>query len=177
MPKMYTRAPEPLPILYPSNFVPKNGFPVVKGLRGIYILCYYVIHCFQVDWPRERGCGFYCVNPQGERRVPFDDVACEPSPLGNPTGPPTAASLWSRRAQEEDAAVRAAVTWTFSDLPVVRVEHVWNSFLWGHYAQNAKVRLECGAPRAESEKCLGALPCPRLDRHGARCRARWMGRR
>ena len=26
------RAPEPLPILDPSNFVPKNGFPVVKGL-------------------------------------------------------------------------------------------------------------------------------------------------
>ena len=26
------RAPEPLPILYPSNLVPKNGFPVVKGL-------------------------------------------------------------------------------------------------------------------------------------------------
>ena len=25
-------APEPLPILNPSNFVPKNGFPVVKGL-------------------------------------------------------------------------------------------------------------------------------------------------
>ena len=30
---MYSfRAPEPLPILNPSNFVPKNGFPVVKGL-------------------------------------------------------------------------------------------------------------------------------------------------
>ena len=27
------RGPEPLPILNPSNFVPKNGFPVVKGLR------------------------------------------------------------------------------------------------------------------------------------------------
>ena len=26
------RAPEPLPRLNPSNFVPKNGFPVVKGL-------------------------------------------------------------------------------------------------------------------------------------------------
>ena len=26
-------APEPLPILNPVNFVPKNGFPVVKGLR------------------------------------------------------------------------------------------------------------------------------------------------
>eukprot|EP00904_Undaria_pinnatifida_P001797 jgi/Undpi1/11618/HiC_scaffold_30.g13913.m1 len=47
-------------------------------------------------------------------------------------------------SKEEDAAVRAAVTWTFSDLPVVRVEHVWNSFLWGHYAQNAKtVGNEC----------------------------------
>ena len=28
------RAPEPLPILNPSNFVPKNGFPVVKALRS-----------------------------------------------------------------------------------------------------------------------------------------------
>ena len=28
------RAPEPLPMLNPSNFVPKNGFPVVKGLRA-----------------------------------------------------------------------------------------------------------------------------------------------
>ena len=27
------RAPEPLPTLNPSNFVPKNRFPVVKGLR------------------------------------------------------------------------------------------------------------------------------------------------
>ena len=27
------RAPEPLPILNPSDFVPKNGFPVVKGLK------------------------------------------------------------------------------------------------------------------------------------------------
>ena len=31
------RAPEPLPILNPSNFVPKNGFPVVKGLRNLVI--------------------------------------------------------------------------------------------------------------------------------------------
>ena len=29
------RAPEPLPILNPSSFVPKNGFPVVKGLRTV----------------------------------------------------------------------------------------------------------------------------------------------
>ena len=28
-----SRAAEPLPILNPSNFVPKNGFPVVEGLR------------------------------------------------------------------------------------------------------------------------------------------------
>ena len=28
-------APEPLPILNPSNFVPKNGFPVVKGLTHL----------------------------------------------------------------------------------------------------------------------------------------------
>ena len=30
------RASEPLPILNPSDFVPKNGFPVVKGLRPIF---------------------------------------------------------------------------------------------------------------------------------------------
>ena len=29
------RAPKPLPILSPSNFVPQNGFPVVQGLRAI----------------------------------------------------------------------------------------------------------------------------------------------
>ena len=29
------RAPEPLPILNPSNAVPKNGFPVAKGLSRI----------------------------------------------------------------------------------------------------------------------------------------------
>ena len=29
------RAPEPLPIQNPSNFVPKNGFPVVKGLSPL----------------------------------------------------------------------------------------------------------------------------------------------
>ena len=29
------RAPEPLSTLNPSNFVPKNGFPVVKGLRPL----------------------------------------------------------------------------------------------------------------------------------------------
>ena len=28
------RAPEPLPVLNLSNFVPQNGFPVVEGLRG-----------------------------------------------------------------------------------------------------------------------------------------------
>ena len=28
------RAPEPLPILHPSNFVPENGFPVVKVKRS-----------------------------------------------------------------------------------------------------------------------------------------------
>ena len=27
------RAPKPLPILNPSNNVPQNGFPVVKGLK------------------------------------------------------------------------------------------------------------------------------------------------
>ena len=29
------RAPEPLPILNTSHFVPKNGFPVVKGLKKV----------------------------------------------------------------------------------------------------------------------------------------------
>ena len=28
------RAPEPLPILNPSNIVPKNGFPVVEGFSS-----------------------------------------------------------------------------------------------------------------------------------------------
>ena len=28
-------APKPLPILNPSNFVPENGFPVVKGLTPL----------------------------------------------------------------------------------------------------------------------------------------------
>ena len=28
------RAPKPLPILKPSNYVPQNGFPVVKGLSS-----------------------------------------------------------------------------------------------------------------------------------------------
>ena len=32
------RAPEPLPILNPSNFVSKNGFPFVKGSR-LLLLC------------------------------------------------------------------------------------------------------------------------------------------
>ena len=32
------RAPEPLPILNPSNFVPKIGFPVVKGLRYTWLV-------------------------------------------------------------------------------------------------------------------------------------------
>lgn len=35
--------------------------------------------------------------------------------------------------------VREAVEFTYTDIPVLKVEHVWNSFLWGHYAQNAKV--------------------------------------
>ena len=35
------RAPEPLPILNPSNFVPTNGFPVVKGLTKNVL--YYII--------------------------------------------------------------------------------------------------------------------------------------
>ena len=30
------RAPEPLPILSASNFVPRNGFPVVKGLTKYF---------------------------------------------------------------------------------------------------------------------------------------------
>lgn len=34
--------------------------------------------------------------------------------------------------------VRGAVAHT-SRGEVAKVEHVWNSFLWGHYAQNAKV--------------------------------------
>ena len=42
------RAPEPLPILNPSNFVPKNGFPVVKALtqnrrKHLIILCFFAL--------------------------------------------------------------------------------------------------------------------------------------
>ena len=42
------RAPEPLPILNPSNFVPKNGFPVVKGLTK-YELTKYDLTKYQYD--------------------------------------------------------------------------------------------------------------------------------
>lgn len=35
--------------------------------------------------------------------------------------------------------VRAAVTFSYTDSAVVKVQHIWNSFLWEHYAQNAKV--------------------------------------
>lgn len=35
--------------------------------------------------------------------------------------------------------VRAAVTFSYQALAVVKVQHIWNSFLWEHYAQNAKV--------------------------------------
>ena len=31
------RAPEPLPTLNPRNVVPKNGFPVVKGLTRLLL--------------------------------------------------------------------------------------------------------------------------------------------
>ena len=60
------RAPEPLPILNPSNFVPKNGFRVVKALRSpviggstvssqkvVYTLLYLYIVA-RVDWADER---------------------------------------------------------------------------------------------------------------------------
>ena len=40
------RAPEPLPILNPSSFVPKNGLPVVKGLLSMATEMYYDNHCF-----------------------------------------------------------------------------------------------------------------------------------
>ena len=47
------RAPEPLLRLNPSNFVPKNGFPVVKGLSFFYPdpqedQKYTYIHIYQV---------------------------------------------------------------------------------------------------------------------------------
>lgn len=35
--------------------------------------------------------------------------------------------------------VRAAVFFSYQASPVVKVQHIWNSFLWEHYAQNAKV--------------------------------------
>eukprot|EP00903_Cladosiphon_okamuranus_P008805 g8433.t1 len=47
-------------------------------------------------------------------------------------------------SQEEDRMVRAAVSFSYQDSTVVKVQHVWNSFLWDHYAQNAKsIGNEC----------------------------------
>ena len=41
------RAPEPLPILNPSNFVPKTGFPVVKkGVKCVSFLYLGVVLLF-----------------------------------------------------------------------------------------------------------------------------------
>ena len=38
------RAPEPLPIINPSDFVPRNGFPVVKGLSQICRKTFFFLH-------------------------------------------------------------------------------------------------------------------------------------
>ena len=49
------KTPEPLPILNPSNFVPKNGFPVAKGFnqsagislfffQSVFFRCIYLGH-------------------------------------------------------------------------------------------------------------------------------------
>ena len=46
------RAPEPLPILNPSNFVPKKGFPVVKGLRLGYMAFLSRIPCHDIGTTR-----------------------------------------------------------------------------------------------------------------------------
>lgn len=37
--------------------------------------------------------------------------------------------------------VRDAVEISYQDSAVIRVQHIWNSFLWGHYSQNAKVSI------------------------------------
>lgn len=42
--------------------------------------------------------------------------------------------------QEEESKVKDAVRQSYAR-EVAKVEHIWNSFLWGHYAQNGKV---CG---------------------------------
>ncbi|CAM9283426.1 unnamed protein product [Scytosiphon promiscuus] len=41
-------------------------------------------------------------------------------------------------SEAEDRMVRDAVSFTYTSSVVIHVQHIWNSFLWGHYAQNAK---------------------------------------
>ena len=48
------RAPEPLPILNPSNFVPKNGSPFVKGLIKLKCIRVKLTHGMYED---TRKCG------------------------------------------------------------------------------------------------------------------------
>lgn len=42
-----------------------------------------------------------------------------------------------RATQEEESKVKDAVRQSYAR-EVAKVEHIWNSFLWGHYAQNGK---------------------------------------
>ncbi|CAM9939054.1 unnamed protein product [Pylaiella littoralis] len=47
-------------------------------------------------------------------------------------------------SEEDEMMVRAAVTFTYEESAVMKVQHIWNSFLWEHYAQNAKtIGNEC----------------------------------
>ena len=72
----------------------------------------------------------------------------------------------SDNAQEEERIVRAAVYFSYRDSPVLKVQHIWNSFLWEHYAQNAKVRtvpLLC--------VCVCVCVCRAIFAPGGRVRA------
>lgn len=58
--------------------------------------------------------------------------------------------------QQEANAVKIAIWYTYG-CPIARVEHIWNPFLWGHYAQNAKVR-EASEDRELRRLLLGVRP-------------------
>ncbi|CAB1110601.1 unnamed protein product [Ectocarpus sp. CCAP 1310/34] len=41
-------------------------------------------------------------------------------------------------SEADERMVRDAVEFSYQDSAVIRVQHIWNSFLWEHYSQNAK---------------------------------------
>eukprot|EP00752_Nemacystus_decipiens_P016478 g14730.t2 len=61
-------------------------------------------------------------------------------------------------SQEEDRMVREAVSFSYKESPVVKVQHIWNSFLWEHYAQNAKsIGNECMLFHGASSEAIGTI--------------------